>query len=339
MLGKYERVVEEGQKTIDLNPEFAIGYNTLAYGYAQLDRPLESEKVLQRAEARKLEFAGFGLLRYDLAFLRGDLAEMSRLAAVVRATSEGEDWIANHEAFALAHSGRVQQAKGKSTRAADFAQQAGRPEQGGSVRNGSRAVGRVLRQRAGSPAWSDGGSRVIEAARHQVRRSPGAGHLRRVFAMQQTGRRSGTQPPGRYGRQIQLSADAARASFAEPARSRKGRSTPGTGDRQRTGRASQQLCRILRSLVSGLRAWQSLSGRTSGADAAAQFQTILDHRGIVVSDPIGALAHLQLGRALDMSGDKPKAKAAYQDFLTLWKDADSNIPILAQAKAEYARLQ
>ena len=71
----------------------------------------------------------------------------------------------------------------------------------------------------------------------------------------------------------------------------------------------------------------------------AQFQTILDHRGIVVSDPIGALAHLQLGRALDMSGDKPKAKAAYQDFLTLWKDADSNIPILAQAKAEYARLQ
>ena len=63
------------------------------------------------------------------------------------------------------------------------------------------------------------------------------------------------------------------------------------------------------------------------------------HRGIVVSDPIGALAHLQLGRALTLSGDKTKAKSAYQDFLTLWKDADPDIPILKQAKAEYAKLQ
>ena len=76
-----------------------------------------------------------------------------------------------------------------------------------------------------------------------------------------------------------------------------------------------------------------------GAEAAAEFQKILDHRGIVVSDPIGALAHLQLGRAFALSGDKTKAKTAYQDFLTLWKDADPDIPILKQAKAEYAKLQ
>jgi len=75
-----------------------------------------------------------------------------------------------------------------------------------------------------------------------------------------------------------------------------------------------------------------------GADAAAEFQKILDHRGIVISDPIGALARLQLGRAFALSGDKTKAKTAYQDFLTLWKDADSDIPILKQAKAECARL-
>jgi hypothetical protein len=76
-----------------------------------------------------------------------------------------------------------------------------------------------------------------------------------------------------------------------------------------------------------------------GAEAAAEFQKILDHRGIVVSDPIGALAHLQLGRALAMSEDRVKAKAAYQDFLTLWKDADRDIPLLQQARAEYAKLQ
>jgi hypothetical protein len=76
-----------------------------------------------------------------------------------------------------------------------------------------------------------------------------------------------------------------------------------------------------------------------GGEAAAEFQKILDHRGIVISDPIGALAHLQLGRAFALSGDKAKAKAAYLDFLTLWKDADPDIPILQQAKAEYAKLQ
>ena len=74
-------------------------------------------------------------------------------------------------------------------------------------------------------------------------------------------------------------------------------------------------------------------------EAAAEFQKILDHRGIVGADPIGALAHLQLARAFVLSKDPIKAKVAYQDFLTLWRDADSDIPILVQAKAEYARLQ
>jgi hypothetical protein len=74
-------------------------------------------------------------------------------------------------------------------------------------------------------------------------------------------------------------------------------------------------------------------------EAAAEFQKILDHRGIVLNEPIGALAHLQIGRAYAMQGDTAKAKAAYQDFLALWKDADPDIPILMAAKAEYAKLQ
>ena len=75
------------------------------------------------------------------------------------------------------------------------------------------------------------------------------------------------------------------------------------------------------------------------SEAAAEFQKILDHRGIVVNEPIGALAHLGLGRAYATAGDAVKAKAAYQDFLTLWKDADPDIPILKKAKAEYAKLR
>jgi len=76
-----------------------------------------------------------------------------------------------------------------------------------------------------------------------------------------------------------------------------------------------------------------------GREAAAEFQKVLDHRGIVLADPIGVLAHLQLGRALALSGEKDRARSAYQYFLTLWKDADPDIPILKQAKAEYAKLQ
>jgi hypothetical protein len=76
-----------------------------------------------------------------------------------------------------------------------------------------------------------------------------------------------------------------------------------------------------------------------GTEAAAEFQKILDHRSIVVSDTVGALARLQLGRALVLAGDAARARSAYEDFLALWKDADAGIPILAQARAEYARLR
>jgi uncharacterized protein YfaS (alpha-2-macroglobulin family) len=77
----------------------------------------------------------------------------------------------------------------------------------------------------------------------------------------------------------------------------------------------------------------------NGAAAAAEFQKLLDHRGIVANFVTGALTHLQLGRAYAMSGDTAKAKAAYQDFFTLWKDAAPDIPVLKQAKAEYAKLK
>jgi tetratricopeptide (TPR) repeat protein len=75
-----------------------------------------------------------------------------------------------------------------------------------------------------------------------------------------------------------------------------------------------------------------------GSEAASEFAKILDHRQIVVNSPIGALAHLQIARAYTMQGDTAKAKAAYQDFLTLWKDADPDIPVFIAAKAEYAKL-
>jgi ATP/maltotriose-dependent transcriptional regulator MalT len=76
-----------------------------------------------------------------------------------------------------------------------------------------------------------------------------------------------------------------------------------------------------------------------GSEAATEFQKILDWRGVVLNEPIGALAHLGLARAYAMQGDTAKARAAYQDFLTLRKNADPDIPVLIAAKAEYAKLK
>jgi eukaryotic-like serine/threonine-protein kinase len=84
---------------------------------------------------------------------------------------------------------------------------------------------------------------------------------------------------------------------------------------------------------------QAYLAARQGKEAAAEFQKLLDHRSIVLNSPLGALAHLGLARSYSLQGDTVKAQAAYQDFVTLWKDADPDIPILKQAKAEYATVQ
>jgi eukaryotic-like serine/threonine-protein kinase len=81
-----------------------------------------------------------------------------------------------------------------------------------------------------------------------------------------------------------------------------------------------------------------LAGR-DGGNAATEFEKIVDHPEVAVNEIIGALAHLQLGRARVLQGDIVKARTAYQDFFTLWKDADPDIPLLITARAEYAKLK
>lgn len=84
---------------------------------------------------------------------------------------------------------------------------------------------------------------------------------------------------------------------------------------------------------------EALLAEYKGAAAAAEFQKVIDHPGIVLADPLGALAALQVGRARAAAGDNANAKAAYQDFLVRWKDADADIPILKEAKTEFAKLR
>ena len=337
--GQYEKAAAEARKAIELDPDYAMEYYNLAVNYAYLDHLGEAEDALHRVAGRGLEIDEIVMLKYDIAFLRNDRAGMEREAAQARGRSGGDNWISSREAFALAYSGHQQQARSMSRRAVEQAQEAAQGERAG--------------------LW-EAGAAVREAffgnAAEARRRALAALDLSKDREVEY-GAAFALALSGAFSRAAALADDletrfpvdtSIRFSYLPAIRARLA---------LRRGDTSQALELLqatvpyelgaMRSSVHGLfgalypvyvRGEAYLALR-QGARAAAEFQKILDHRGIVVSDPVGALAHLQLGRALALSEDKTKAKAAYQDFLALWKDADPDVPILKQAKAEYAKLQ
>jgi len=134
--GKYEKAVEEAKRSIEIDPDIAIPYGDLAYSYEYLDRLGEAENTLQRAFERKLETPDFLVQRYDIAFLRADKAGMERAVALAQGKPGVEDGISDHEAFVLAYSGHLQQARRMSQRAADLAQQAAQRERAALYQTG-----------------------------------------------------------------------------------------------------------------------------------------------------------------------------------------------------------
>jgi tetratricopeptide (TPR) repeat protein len=336
--GQFETALAESRKAVELEPDFAIGYYNLAVNLVYLNRLAEAGEALRRAAGRGLEIDEFVMLEYDLALLRRDQAGMEQVAGRARGRSGGETWISNREAFALAYSGRLQQARSMSDRAVDSAQQAAQRE-----RAALWEAGAAVREAFFGNAL-EAGKRAMAALRISKDREVeyGAGYALALA--------------GDFSKAQALAADLERR-FPEDTSVRfsylpalRARLALNHGDASQALTLLESAVRYElgtpRSSVSGLfgalypvyvRGEAYLAAHRS-AEAAAEFQKILDHRGIVVSDPIGALAHLQLGRALAMSGDKAKAKTAYKDFLGLWKDADADVPIHKQAKTEYARL-
>jgi eukaryotic-like serine/threonine-protein kinase len=336
--GNYERSAQEAKEAIELDPDFAIGYLTLSYSYLYLDRLEEADDVLRRAAVRKLEISDYLVPRYDIAFLRGDREGMEREVTLARQVAGTGDWISNHEAFVFAYSGRLHEARKMSSQARDEALQASQRERaalyetGAAVRealfgNTAEARQRVIaalqlsneRDVEYGAAFAFGLSR--DSARSQAmtddleRRLPEDTSVR--FSYIPTLRALLALNNGKPSRAIEL------LQAAEPSE---------------LGIPGSTFFGFFGALYPVYVRGEAYLAKGRGAEAAAEFQKILDHRGIVVSDPIGALAHLQLGRAYALSGDKTRSKSAYQDFLTLWKDADPDIPILKQARAEYANL-
>jgi tetratricopeptide (TPR) repeat protein len=321
---------------VEIDPDFAVGYLQLAFNTQFAGRVDEAEKVLHRASERKLEIPELAVQRYDIAFLKGDRAGMDREAAL--AQSAADDLVYGRQGFVLAYSGRLKEAKLMSQRAVDLNQE---PDQ-----RGKKALFEI------GPALWDAFFGNVPAARKSAGAAADLSMDRDVeygaaFALALSGEsfRSRalakdleTRFPEDTGVNV-FYLPAIRAllelSGGEPSRAIDLLQVSRPYDRGVPPSIAPAFFGAFYTIY--VRGLAYLAAR-QGPQAAAEFQKILDGRTIVVSDPIGALAHLQLGRALALSGDKAKAKTAYQDFLTLWKDADADIPILKQAKAEYAPL-
>jgi eukaryotic-like serine/threonine-protein kinase len=133
VLGEYEKAAEEAQKAIELAPDFGVGYALLGYNSLSLDRLGAAEDAVRRASERKIEIPLLALLRYDVAFLKGDSGGMQREVAAARGKSGAEELISDHQAFALAYTGHLQEATKMLRRASDLAQQAAHREEGGWI--------------------------------------------------------------------------------------------------------------------------------------------------------------------------------------------------------------
>ena len=337
--GRYARAMEMAQKRIADNPDEVFGYSSLAHSYLFQDRFAEAETTLQRASERKLETPDVLLLRYNIAMLRGDQEQIDRTARLARGKRKAEPGIAHQEALGLARSGRLQAARRSSGRAVDLALQAGERETAagylaaravweaayGDAAEGKRNAIASLELSKGRDVQYAAG--LALALAEDVPRSEAlAGDLERNF------------PEDTFAKFTYVPVLRALAAL------RQGKPA---GSLERLQTALQYELAVnglnfnnyyLGGLHSAYVRGEALVATNHYAEAVAEFQKILDHRGIVGADPIGALVHLQRGRVFALSGDKAKSKAAYEAFFALWKDADPNVPILKSAKAEYERL-
>jgi tetratricopeptide (TPR) repeat protein/predicted Ser/Thr protein kinase len=336
--GRYELAIAETEKAITLDPDLAPAYGNGAFNQLLLNRPDDALLTVRRATDRKMQRDELLLIPYFVAFLKGDDDELERTAAAARKGPGLEDMISHLEALALARSGRLQDARRTSALPVEVARQSGRRERAGLF-EAARAVweafygnGAAARQSAGKALALGRGRHVDYAAAFALALS---GSLPQSRAL---GEDLAREFPEDTSVQF-LYLPTLRALFSLDA----GDPAAAIQALQIAARYDLALGRIgfigrfgalYPSYVRGL---AYLAARQP-TEAAAEFQRILDHRSIVLVDPMDAMARLQLARAHALTGDTAKAKSVYSDLLALWKNADPGISMLAQARAEYARL-
>lgn len=339
MLGKYEKALEEARKMLELDPDFPVAYNLVALGYLPLGRLDEAAQTLELASERKMQMPDLVVDRYEVAFLKSDQAGMERAVALAAKTPGAEDVVANQESFGAAYSGHLQQARRRSGFAVQMAEQAGQRERaalfqsGAAVREGFLGNVAAARQSAKVALKLSKGKEVEYGAAFALALAGDAGAAQAMA--EDLERRFPEDTSTKFYYVPALRALAA-LDHHTPAKAIEWLQVSSPYELGEPQSCFYGFFGVMYPVYVRGEAYLALH---QGAQAVAEFQKIVDHREIVISDPVGAMAQLQLGRAYLIAGDQAKAKAAYSDFLNLWKDADSNIPALQQARLEYAHLR
>jgi len=329
-LGKYQESLREAQASIRIDPQFWVGYSLLANAEIVLGQTSAAEETLRHANQNGLPDALFSALRPEIAFLKGEELVADREAQDSSEKPYGE-WILNFQAMAVGLTGRLQKASTISRQAYELAISADRKDTAASIltvvalrqsffdlsssakRTSAEAIGLshsrdVEYSNAFALAMSGDCTAAERLEQNLARRFPEDTIVTSVYLP--TLRGSCALNRGKPAEAIDLLQSASRYEMGAMA-----------------------------SLYPAYVRGNAYLAAARASEAAAEFQKILDHPGIILADPMGAITRLQLARALALSGDKAKSKVAYKNFLTLWKEADPDIPILKQAKAEYANLQ
>jgi DNA-binding winged helix-turn-helix (wHTH) protein/tetratricopeptide (TPR) repeat protein len=322
LLGRYDEALAAGRESIRLDPAAAGIYFTPIVAYIRLGRLDEAVATIHEAEARHLDFHSAYLL-YWIDFLRNDETGMAEQAGHLGPSVESSR---------AAYTGRLARSQDLTQRAIALAMQAHANEGMaaleaesaltealfGNLAEAKSAAMEASKSHANWHAqWTAGLALVLASEAAQAERL--AADLNRRFPR-------GTFVQFQYLPEIR----AARALH---------QGKPEEAVESLRAATAYELAETYNPMMPVYIRGEAYLSAHQGAPAAAEFQKILDHRTLVLDSPIGALAHLQIGRAYVMQGDTAKARAAYKDFLTLWKDADPDIPVLKQAKVEYAKLQ
>jgi len=330
-LGRYEKALDEARLTLQLQPDRVNSYEDVGGTYILLNRLDEAETVLKQAEEHKLESQNLLGQRYYLAFTKGDAREMERLVQVAIGKPGAESLLLLCHGLAKAYHGQLSKARKLVRQSADSSERNGSMETSANVQvilgTNEAYVGYSQQARADAEA---GVGRVMNrdievdaalafALTSDTRRAEKlAAELAKSFPLD-TGVQHYYLPTTRAAIALAHKNPVRAVELLRPVIPYELGAMTGLDPIYLRGQAYVML--------------------HDGTAAAAEFQKIVDHPGIVGLNVLGSLAHLGLARAYALEGDTAKSRTAYQDFLTLWKDADPDIPILKEAKAEYVKLQ
>jgi tetratricopeptide (TPR) repeat protein/class 3 adenylate cyclase len=334
--GDYEKAYIAAQQAFKINPASSNNYVSLIYALQWLNRLDQAKATAQDAHGKKLDSPWTPLILYVIDFLEHNTAGMERNAAVAMGTPGVEDQMLFLESETAAYAGELTKARELTRRAADSARRAQEKETAAEYQ-GHNSVREAL---VGSLASA---KQDAQSAIAEINGKNAEGFSAIAFALtgdaananrliDDLGKRFSQDtivqfeylPMARAGLAL-TTGNAANAVAALTVASP-----------YELGHTNNDFTFALYPVY--LRGESYLAAK-DGSAAITEFQKILDHSGVVGNEPIGALAHLGLGRAFALSGDSTKAKTAYQDFFALWKNADPDVPILKEAKAEYAKLQ